>query len=97
MVGQVTFGRLDVLTLFAFSRSDFVYMVPPFLAYYGVTTQNSTLLKEAYTQISLYRKHLRDRKTNNLWRHIQLGNGTDDGHWSTGDCPRPFVTESSTY
>ncbi len=36
-------------------RSDFVYMVPPFLATYGVTTRNRTLLEESYNQIKLYR------------------------------------------
>ncbi|KAG8215875.1 Six-hairpin glycosidase-like protein [Butyriboletus roseoflavus] len=65
--------------------SDFVYMVPPFLAYYGVTTHNISLLQEAYAQISLYRQYLRDTTANNLWKHIQLGSGTDNGHWSTGN------------
>lgn len=66
-------------------RSDFVYMVPPFLAYYGVLTQNSTLLWEAYQQINLYRNYLRDTSANNLWKHILLGkSGNDEGHWSTG-------------
>ena len=32
-------------------RSDSVYMVPPFLAYYGVTTNNESMLQEAYTQV----------------------------------------------
>ncbi|KAF8556640.1 hypothetical protein OG21DRAFT_1554694 [Imleria badia] len=74
--------RMDQVQLW----SDFVYMVPPFLAYYGVTTQNLTLLQEAYTQSSLYRDYLRDEKANNLWEHIQLGSyGTDSGHWSTGN------------
>lgn len=35
-------------------RSDSVYMVPPFLAYYGVTTGNQSMLLEAYTQVCLY-------------------------------------------
>lgn len=73
-----------------------MYMVPPFLAYYGVTTQNISILQEAYTQISLYRKYLLDTNANNLWKHIQLGSyGTDNGHWSTGD-PR-FSVISITY
>lgn len=60
-------------------------MVPPFLAYYGVMTQNETILNEAYTQISLYRSYLRDTTASNLWKHIQLGQtGIDNGHWSTG-------------
>ncbi|KAG6872500.1 hypothetical protein C0995_009256 [Termitomyces sp. Mi166 len=66
--------------------SDFVYMVPPFLAYYGMITQNRTLLLEAYNQISLYRSYLRDTSANNLWKHVLLGmSGNDEGHWSTGN------------
>jgi hypothetical protein len=74
--------RVDQLQLW----SDSVYMVPPFLAYYGVLTQNQTILSEAYTQISLYRKYLLDAAAGNLWKHIQLGQtGNDNGHWSTGN------------
>ncbi|KIK55319.1 hypothetical protein GYMLUDRAFT_175753 [Collybiopsis luxurians FD-317 M1] len=69
--------------------SDFVYMVPPFLAYYGLLTNNQTLLQDAYNQIKLYRDVLRDTNANNLWKHIELGSGkqvaNDDGHWSTGN------------
>ena len=69
-----------------------MYMVPPFLAYYGVTVQNISLLQEACTQISLYRNYLRDTTANGLWKHIQLGSyGADNGHWSTGD---PFLLPS---
>ena len=65
-------------------RSDFVYMVPPFLAYYGVMSRNRTLLAQSYTQISLYRNYLRD-PTQNMWRHVVLGaTNNDDGFWSTG-------------
>ncbi|KAG2049356.1 Six-hairpin glycosidase [Suillus hirtellus] len=74
--------RVDQLQLW----SDSVYMVPPFLAYYGVLTRNQTILGEAYIQIRLYRKYLRDTAAGNLWKHIQLGQtGIDDGHWSTGN------------
>jgi rhamnogalacturonyl hydrolase YesR len=64
-------------------------MVPPFLAYYGVLTGNTTLMNEAYNQIKLYRNYLRDTKAKNLWKHILLGTdsadgGNDEGHWSTG-------------
>ena len=52
--------------------SDFVYMVPPFLAYYGVLTENTTLLGMAYDQIADYRDNLRDEKTG-LWMHIVNG------------------------
>ncbi|KAF9255369.1 glycoside hydrolase family 105 protein [Marasmius fiardii PR-910] len=68
--------------------SDFVYMVPPFLAFYGVMTGNKTLVSDAYGQIKLYRDNLRDTNANNLWKHIVIpsGGGTaDNGHWSTGN------------
>ena len=66
------------------NRSDFIYMVPPFLAYYGVATQNRSLLEEAHTQISLYRNYLRDNSTG-MWKHVLLGSADNDpGFWSTG-------------
>jgi rhamnogalacturonyl hydrolase YesR len=62
-----------------------VYMAPPFLAYYGVITQNQSLISESYNQIKLYRSYLIDSSAHNIWRHITLGTGTDYGHWSTGE------------
>lgn len=63
-----------------------MYMVPPFQAYYGVTTSNRTLLQDAHTQVMLYRNALRDGHAHGLWRHIVQGfSGNDDGHWSTGN------------
>jgi len=65
--------------------SDSVYMVPPFLAYYGVISRNRTLLSESYNQIKLYRNYLRD-PTANMWKHVLLGtSGIDEGFWSTGN------------
>lgn len=61
-----------------------MYMVPPFLAYYGVTTDNRTLLEEAYNQIKLYRSYLRDNQTG-MWQHVLLGASQNDpGFWTTG-------------
>ncbi|KAF8639334.1 hypothetical protein AX17_001582 [Amanita inopinata Kibby_2008] len=65
--------------------SDFVYMVPPFLAYYGAITRNHSLLLEAYNQIKLYRNHLRDDKAKGLWKHVLYGSFEDPRHWSTGN------------
>ncbi|KAI0044627.1 hypothetical protein FA95DRAFT_1496728 [Auriscalpium vulgare] len=66
--------------------SDSVYMVPPFLAFYGVTTNNRSMVEAAYTQIKLYRNYLSDSTTKGLWKHIVLGQtGNDEGHWSTGN------------
>ncbi|ORX39444.1 Six-hairpin glycosidase-like protein [Kockovaella imperatae] len=64
--------------------SDSVYMVPPFLAYYGVLHNNQSLIQEAYTQCSLYRQAL--KTDNNLWMHIVDGSGfLDYGCWATGN------------
>lgn len=65
--------------------NDFVYMVPPFLAYYGALTSNRTLLAQAYDQVRLYREYLRDEKTG-MWRHVMLGSsGNDENFWTTGN------------
>ncbi|EAU81654.1 hypothetical protein CC1G_02670 [Coprinopsis cinerea okayama7 len=64
--------------------SDSVYMVPPFLAYYGVATDNKTIVEEAFNQVKLYRKLLRDEDTG-LWKHSVLGNNSDPGLWATGN------------
>lgn len=61
-------------------------MAPPFIAYYGVLTNNESLVTEAYTQCKLYRQYLLDTSTGGLWRHIVMGDtGTDPGHWATGE------------
>ncbi|KAL5522252.1 hypothetical protein ACEPAF_2109 [Sanghuangporus sanghuang] len=75
--------------------SDFVYMVPPFLAYYGVLTSNRTMVEEAYNQIKLYRSYLLsnsnsdsddDDDNHQLWQHVVLGSDFEDlGLWSTGN------------
>ncbi|GAA5948394.1 hypothetical protein JCM3765_001405 [Sporobolomyces pararoseus] len=64
--------------------SDFVYMVPPFLAYYGALTENTSLLDAAYDQCRLYRQYLLAPNIG-LWRHIALGDSPDPGLWSTGN------------
>ena len=68
-------------------------MVPPFLAYYGVLTQNQTLVQAAYDQCRLYREYLVDDDAGGMWKHIAMGRA-DNGHWTTGecsagDCPSP--------
>ena len=47
-------------------------------------TRNKSAVAESYNQIRLYRNYLRDRSSNNLWRHMSLGDGQDKGHWATG-------------
>ena len=64
--------------------SDYIYMVPPFLAYYGASTSNATLVAEAYNQIKLYRDVLLDKPTG-LWQHIRQGSFEDKKLWTTGN------------
>ncbi|TFK24454.1 Six-hairpin glycosidase [Coprinopsis marcescibilis] len=64
--------------------SDSTFMVPPFLAYYGVITRNQDIVREAFNQVRLYRDHLRDGDTG-LWKHSVLGNNSDPGLWATGN------------
>lgn len=79
---------------------DFVYMVPPFLAYYGVASNNLAYLEEGVRQCELYRNVLvtdvdlpNGLKCHGLWRHIvsdpaTLGPDvccTDSGVWLTSN------------
>ncbi|TFK56177.1 Six-hairpin glycosidase [Heliocybe sulcata] len=66
--------------------SDFVYMAPPFIAYYGMLQGGDSglgLMQVAYQQCQLYRDYLRD--DSGLWRHVVLGSWQDDTHWATGN------------
>lgn len=68
--------------------SDAVAMVPPFLAYYGVATNDLDLVKEAVRQISLCRSILviNSGPQQGLWRHIAgPSDFIDNGAWSTGN------------
>ncbi|CAE6479797.1 unnamed protein product [Rhizoctonia solani] len=64
--------------------SDSVYMLPPFLAYFGALHKDEGVMRAAYDQVRLYRDLLFDGNVG-LWRHIVLGNGEDLNHWSTGN------------
>ncbi|GAA5872702.1 hypothetical protein JCM3774_005034 [Rhodotorula dairenensis] len=63
--------------------ADFVSMVPPFLAYWGVVVSDKTFISEAYNQIKLYRSYL--KSDSGAWKHIVLGDVTDAGLWNTGN------------
>ncbi|KAH9477596.1 Unsaturated rhamnogalacturonyl hydrolase YesR [Psilocybe cubensis] len=78
--------------------ADFIYMAPPFMAYYGVATNNASILREAVEQCLLYPQVLRANTTTDvatppsshpasasgLWTHI-FGPFSDPGIWSTGN------------
>lgn len=62
-----------------------MYMVPPFIAYFGALEGGDgerALLQVAYDQCRLYREGLRD--DGGLWRHVALGTWEDPTHWATG-------------
>jgi len=63
---------------------DFIYMAPPFIAYYGALTNNASLLLQAKQQYGSYRDIMRDAKADNLWHHILLGSPSDSSLWGTG-------------
>lgn len=77
--------------------ADFIYMVPPTLAYWAVQTNNSTLLDIAIQQCNLYHNVLsvpaneggdyNPWNAAGLWHHI-IGppdGNNDNGIWSTGN------------
>jgi len=64
--------------------SDFVAMVPPFLAYYAVVSNDLTHIHATTEQIRLYRDILFD-EDRGLWRHIDGSKNEDRGFWSTGN------------
>lgn len=61
--------------------ADQGYMIPPYLAYLGLTTKNTDLLSQALHQWSLTSSGLLDTSTN-LYRHV---NGWDARPWATGN------------
>ncbi|KAJ6529235.1 hypothetical protein B0H19DRAFT_968408 [Mycena capillaripes] len=85
--------RADVPELWA----DFMYMAPPFIAYFAAASNNASLLETAYRQCGLYREVLLlssnvssfaaagSSTTNGLWRHIVGPQSADPGLWSTGN------------
>lgn len=65
--------------------ADFVYMAPPFLAYYGVAIKNVGILKEAAHQCEKYAEVLKTES--GAWLHIvgQPDTTNDRKLWSTGN------------
>lgn len=70
--------RVEIVQLWA----DFMYMVPPSLAYYGVNHKNESMVEMAIEQTLLYQDAL---STDEGWRHIVLGEWQDIGLWATGN------------
>ncbi|TFK63599.1 hypothetical protein BDN72DRAFT_861999 [Pluteus cervinus] len=76
--------RSDVAELWA----DFMYMGPPFLAYYAADTNDEQLFLDAINQARTYRQILQPPTPGNCpgtWRHIIGPESQDTGLWSTGN------------
>lgn len=75
--------RVEVAELW----SDAISMVPPFLAYYAVASNDLGIMKEAVRQCEMYREVLiiKSGPKKGLWKHI-VGPSemADEGVWSTG-------------
>ncbi|KAF9446020.1 hypothetical protein P691DRAFT_795008 [Macrolepiota fuliginosa MF-IS2] len=80
-----TNGAISHRANYAELWADFVYMAPPFLAYYAVHTSNLTLLQATVEQCGLYRDVLQSLVSDGLWEHIIGPNSPDHGLWSTGN------------
>ncbi|KAF8623005.1 hypothetical protein AX15_006597 [Amanita polypyramis BW_CC] len=67
--------------------ADFIYMAPPFIAYYGAATNNLSILQQAVEQCQLYRQILQTNNTSlqGAWTHILGSDDSDSGIWSTGN------------
>jgi rhamnogalacturonyl hydrolase YesR len=64
--------------------ADFIYMVPPFIAFYGFAVMDATYLQTSVSQSLLYRDVLID-ESRGLWRHVVGPKHADSGLWSTGN------------
>lgn len=80
-------GAISHRTDVAEAWADFVYMLPPFLAYAAVAFFDADLLREAIKQCELYHELLFDKDPDStmggLWRHIKGEKNGDRGFWST--------------
>ncbi|CAA7268314.1 unnamed protein product [Cyclocybe aegerita] len=68
--------------------ADFMYMVPPYLAYYAADKEDEGLLRESVRQCQLYRDILQsdtNEAYKGAWRHIIGPESQDTGLWSTGN------------
>ncbi|CAA7268296.1 unnamed protein product [Cyclocybe aegerita] len=91
-------GAVSHRAAYAELWADFIYMAPPFLAYYGAAMSNATVLRAAVEQCRLYHQVLltnttspayspakQPQSTAGLWVHIVGPENADPGLWSTGN------------
>ncbi|KXT11141.1 hypothetical protein AC579_4950 [Pseudocercospora musae] len=70
--------------------ADFIYMAPPFFAYYATSINSTDVIRQAVAQCLLYRQILRPNTSSSggsaaAWRHIIGPKNQDLGLWSTGN------------
>ncbi|KAF7361603.1 hypothetical protein MVEN_00503500 [Mycena venus] len=85
--------RADVAELWA----DFIYMAPPFIAFFAADSNNASLLETAYLQCGLYREVLLfgsnastfsdpgTSETDGRWHHIVGPQSPEPGLWSSSN------------
>ncbi|KAJ4293232.1 hypothetical protein N0V90_008514 [Kalmusia sp. IMI 367209] len=76
--------RKDVEEVWA----DFIYMVPPFLAYYALAVDKSYYMKQAVEQCVAYNEILATKSEGldrGLWHHIAGPKNVDPGYWCTSN------------
>ncbi|KAJ7122692.1 hypothetical protein C8R43DRAFT_1032267 [Mycena crocata] len=90
-------GAISHRADFAELWADFMYMLPPFIAYFAADTNNATLLEASYLQCGYYREVLlfgsnatefaptNTSVTGGLWHHIVGPQSPEPGLWSTGN------------
>jgi len=76
-------GAISQREAYAELWADFMYMAPPFLAYYAVAMADVDLLKQAAQQCLLYHDVL--STSLGPWHHIVGPVSQDLGLWSTGN------------
>lgn len=88
MVSALVVNNHSAEIISSLLRADFIYMAPPFLAYYAADTNNATLLRESVRQCGHYRQVLQAKSTasyDGVWEHIIGPQHLDQGLWSTGN------------
>ncbi|KAJ7025809.1 family 88 glycosyl hydrolase [Mycena alexandri] len=84
-------GAISQRTSVAELWADWMYMAPPFIAFFAADSNNASLLETAYVQSSssaptpLPPSPVGTSPTNGSWHHIVGPQSADPGLWSTGN------------
>lgn len=83
-------GAISHREAYAELWSDFIYMAPPFMAYFATSINSTEALLQAAQQCLLYREVLKpnvsaETVSAGAWQHIIGPHTADPGLWSTGN------------